>query len=192
MNTYEKILAAALQVLEEEGGAKFSTRAVCTIAQVSAPTLYHHFGNADGLLSAAIMEAFQQLLQRKSAAVLSSHPQEALRQGWDNFVGFAATRPRLYSAMMGRLLEGAQIEAATRAYQLLVHNVQAIADEDQLAVPLETAAGLIWASANAASLLHVTAETRKTPPPEPSVVHLIRESAMQLILKSDDEKEGLR
>ncbi|OMF42955.1 TetR family transcriptional regulator, partial [Paenibacillus rhizosphaerae] len=55
MNTYDKILAAALKVLEEEGGAQFSTRAVTAIAQVTAPTLYHHFGSADGLLSAAIV-----------------------------------------------------------------------------------------------------------------------------------------
>lgn len=192
MNTYDKILAAALHVLEEEGGAHFSTRAVCTIAQVTAPTLYHHFGNADGLLSAAIMEAFQQLLRRKSAAVVSNDPQEALQQGWDDFVGFAATRPRLYAAMMGRLLEGSQIAAAAQAYELLVRNVQAIAANNQLAVPSDTAVDLIWASANAASLLHVTADMRKAPPPQPSVINLIRKSTMQLILNTDDEEDGLR
>lgn len=36
-------LAAALNVLEEEGEAPFLTRAVCAIANVSAPTLYHHY-----------------------------------------------------------------------------------------------------------------------------------------------------
>ncbi len=183
MNTHDKILAAALRVLEVEGGAQFSTRAVCAIAEVTAPTLYHHFGNADGLLSAAIAEAFRQFLESKNAAVVSTVPETALRQGWDDYVHFASTRPRLYAAMMGRLLEGAQIDAADQAYQKLVQNIQVIAAKGQLAVSAEAAADMVWASANAASLLHVTAQNRKTSPPQPSVIELIREGALQIILK---------
>ena len=65
MNTHDALLNAALQVLEEEGEAQFTTRSVCAIAKVTAPTLYHHFGSADGLLSAAIKEAFAQFLRVK-------------------------------------------------------------------------------------------------------------------------------
>ncbi|MNW53616.1 TetR/AcrR family transcriptional regulator [Paenibacillus polymyxa] len=182
MNTYDKILAAALKVLEEEGGAKFSTRAVTAIAQVTAPTLYHHFGNADGLLSAAIVEAFKQLFESKIAAVESTIPEMALRQGWDDYVRFAAARPRIYAAMMGRLLEGAHIEAADHSYQALVQNIQGVAAEGKLAVSAQAAADLVWASANTASWLYVTAQIRKVPPPQPDVVDLIRESVMQIIL----------
>lgn len=71
MDTRETLLTAALKVLEEEGEAQFSTRAVCAIANVTAPTLYHHFGKADGLLGAAIAEAFRQFLESKKAAATS-------------------------------------------------------------------------------------------------------------------------
>lgn len=191
MNTYDKILAAALKVLEEEGGAQFSTRAVTTIAQVSAPTLYHHFGNADGLLSAAIVEAFKQLFESKIAAVESTIPETSVRQGWNDYVRFAAARPRIYAAMMGRLLEGAHIEAADQSYQALVQNIQRVSDEGQLAVPTQTAVDLVWASANTASWLYVTARNRKAPPPQPDVIDLIRESVMQIIMsrKPDSEPE---
>ncbi|MDG0811155.1 TetR/AcrR family transcriptional regulator [Cohnella rhizosphaerae] len=182
MNTYDKILAAALKVLEEEGGAQFSTRAVTAIAQVTAPTLYHHFGNADGLLSAAIVEAFKQLLASKIAAAETTNPEMALRQGWDDYVRFAAARPRIYAAMMGRLLEGAHIEAADQSHQALVHNVQRVAAEGKLAVPAQAAADLVWASANTAAWLYVTAQSRKAPPPERDVIDRIRESVMQIIL----------
>ncbi|WP_342569981.1 TetR/AcrR family transcriptional regulator [Paenibacillus sp. FSL R5-0749] len=182
MSTYDKILAAALKVLEEEGGAQFSTRAVTSIAQVTAPTLYHHFGNADGLLSAAIVEAFKQLFESKIAAVESPIPEMALRQGWDDYVRFAAARPRIYAAMMGRLLEGAHIEAADQSHQALVQNVQRVAAAGKLAVSAETAADLVWASANTASWLYVTSQIRKVPPPQPDVVDPIRESVMQIIL----------
>ena len=93
MNTRETLLAAALTVLEEGGEAQFSTRAVCAVAKVTAPTLYYHYGSADGLLSAAMTEAFAQFLRSKRAAIQSEDPETALREGWDDYVRFAAARP---------------------------------------------------------------------------------------------------
>ena len=115
MDTRTALLAAALKVLEEAGEAQFSTRSVCAIANVTAPTLYHHYGSADGLLSAAIAEAFAQFLESKRAAVQSADPVIALREGWDDYVRFAAARPRLYVAMISRVLGGATIPAAEQA-----------------------------------------------------------------------------
>src|SRR5271155_3957675 len=111
MDTHDSLLAAALKVLEEDGEARFSTRNVCALANVTAPTFYYHYGSADNLLSAAIAEAFRQFLESKKAAVKSPDPATAVRQGWDDYVNFAATRPRLYSAMLGRILKGAHVPA---------------------------------------------------------------------------------
>jgi AcrR family transcriptional regulator len=183
METREALVAAALKVLEEAGEARFSTRAVCAIANVTAPTLYHHFGNADGLLSAAVGEAFNQFLASKLAAQKSPDPVMALRQGWDDYVRFAAARPRLYVAMMSRFLQGAQIPAASQATGLLLERLRAIAAEGRLAVKVETAADHVWAAVNAASLLHVTAAQRGAAPPDPSVIADLRERTMQSILK---------
>src|SRR5215468_7240085 len=119
MDTRAALLTAALKVLEEEGEAQFSTRAVCALANVTAPTLYHHYGCADGLLSAVMAEAFSQFLDSKKA-VKSTEPVTALREGWDDYVRFAAARPRLYAAMMSRVLQGAQIPAAHEAFTLLI------------------------------------------------------------------------
>src|ERR1700722_18681655 len=182
MDTRETLVAAALQVLEQDGGAQFSTRAVCAIANVTAPTLYHHFGNADGLLSAAIAEAFAQFLDSKKAATQSPDPETALRQGWDDYVRFAAARPRLYATMMGRVLNGGHIPAAERGFAQLMDRIAAIATEGRLAVAAETAADLAWASANGASLLHVTARLRKAAKPHPAVINGLRDQAMQVIL----------
>ena len=165
MDTRAALLAAALKVLEEEGETQFSTRSVCAIANVTAPTLYHHYGSADGLLSAAIAEAFAQFLESKRAAVQSADPVIALREGWDDYVRFAAARPRLYAAMLSRFLDGATIPAAEQAFALLIERIAAIASKGRLALTVEAAADLMWASANAASLLHVTAQLRKAPPP---------------------------
>jgi AcrR family transcriptional regulator len=182
MDTRDTLLAAALKVLEEEGEPQFSTRAVCAIANVTAPTLYYHFGNADGLLSAAIAEAFKQFLDSKKAAVTSSDPETALRQGWDDYVRFAAARPRLYAAMMTRVLKGGTIPAAEQAAALLAARIRAIAAEGRLALTAEAAADLTWAMANAAALLFVTAQVRTTARPDPAVIDALRERTMQTIL----------
>jgi AcrR family transcriptional regulator len=184
MDTHDTLLNAALKVLEEEGEAKFSTRSVCAIAKVTAPTLYHHFGSADGLLSAAIAEAFAQFLESKRTAVQSADPVMALCEGWDDYVRFAAARPRLYAAMMSRILDGAEIPAAEQAFALLIQRIAAIAAEGRLAPTVEVAADLMWASANAASLLHVTARLRKVEPPTSAVLEQIRDGAMRSILNS--------
>lgn len=181
MSTRETLLSAALKVLEEGGEAQFSTRAVCAMAKVTAPTLYHHYGSADGLLSAAMTEAFAQFLQSKQAAIQSDDPETALRQGWDDYVHFAAARPRLYAAMIGRVLQGARIPAAEQAFALLIRHIQAVAGEGRLAVPAQAAADLMWSSVNAASLLHVTARLRDAQPPAPAVVASIREHALQAV-----------
>jgi AcrR family transcriptional regulator len=182
MDTHEILLHAALTVLEEDGEAQFSTRRICAIANVTAPTLYHHYGSADGLLSAAIAEAFAQFLESKKAAIRSTDPVTALREGWDDYVRFAAARPRLYAIMMRRVLDGAGIPAAEQAFALLIERLTAIGAVGRLSPPVQAAADLMWASANAASLLYVTARLRKTPPPSPAVLERIREDAVRSIL----------
>ncbi|MGE0969914.1 TetR/AcrR family transcriptional regulator [Klebsiella sp. WOUb02] len=187
MKTRDILLNAALNVLETEGEAHFSTRSVCALANVTAPTLYHHYGSADGLLSAAIAEAFSQFLESKRSAVHSTDPVIALRDGWDDYVRFAAARPRLYAAMMSRVLDGAEIPAATQAFAHLIERIEAIAARGQLRRSVEAAADLMWASAHAASFLYVTAQLRKVAAPTPDVLEQIRDSAMQSILNPESK-----
>jgi AcrR family transcriptional regulator len=192
MSTRDTILAAALKVLEESGSGQFSTRAVCAIASVTAPTLYHHFGSADGLLSAAMAHAFQEILNSKHAAVQSTDPEMALREGWNDYVRFAAERPKLYSAMIGRLLDGAHIEAADQGNAALKSMVEAVAAEGRLAVSVEAASDLVWASANAVSLLYATAHTRKAPKPDAKVIEGMREAAIQVLLVPKTQHQASR
>jgi AcrR family transcriptional regulator len=185
------LLNAALTVLADDGEEQFSTRAVCAIANVTAPTLYHHYGSANGLLSAAIAEAFKQFLEIKRAALQSTDPIGVLREGWNDYVRFAAARPRLYAAMMSRFLDGGDISAANQAWELLIERVAAIAALGRLAPTVAEAADLLWASANAASLLFVTARLRGTMTPTPEALKQIREGAMRSILKSETEGPSL-
>lgn len=190
MDTRTILVAAALKVLEEQGEMAFSTRAVLAIANVSAPTLYHHFGNADGLLSAAITEAFSQFLASKRVAKRSTDPIAALVEGWDDYVRFAAGRPRLYAAMLSRVLQGAEIQAAQQSFTVLLDQLTAIEATGRLSVPVQVAADRMWASANAASLLHVTAQMRNAPPPSKIALIDLRNSALAAVISPIDDEDS--
>jgi AcrR family transcriptional regulator len=182
MSTRETLIAAALTILEREGSAQFSTRAVCLIAKVTAPTLYHHFGNADGLLSAAVEEAFRQFLAAKVTAAAATDPETALRDGWDDYVRFAADRPLIYAAMMARLFQGAEIPAARQSFAIVAEQISALEAAGRLRLPPEEAAQLAWASVNSAAMLHVTAALHVSDylgAPEPSVIEFLRERALR-------------
>ncbi|WP_104163575.1 TetR/AcrR family transcriptional regulator [Cryobacterium sp. N22] len=182
MSTRETLIEAALTVLEREGSAQFSTRAVCAIANVTAPTLYHHFGNADGLLSAAVEEAFRQFLAAKLAAPAATDPETALRDGWDDYVRFAADRPLIYAAMMARLFQGVEILAARQAFAIVAEQIAALETAGRLRLPSEVAVQLAWASVNAAAMLHVTAALHVSDyltAPEPGLIEMLRERALR-------------
>jgi len=186
MGTREKILRAAFRLLERTGEAQFSTRAVCTAAKITAPTLYHHFGSADGLLSAMVAEGFRQLLESKKVAERSSDAEAALRAGWDNYVGFAAERPRLYAAMLARFLQGANISATDEAFALLGRQIAALESEGRLAIAAPEAASVMWAAANAAALLYVAAPLAAATHllvPAPEIIEGLRDQAMARICK---------
>ena len=75
------------------------------------------------------------------------------------------------------------------APSLLILRIAAIVAEGRLAPTVEAPADLMWASANAASLLHITSPLRKTAPPTSAALEQIRENAVRSILKSET-KDG--
>jgi AcrR family transcriptional regulator len=177
MDTRESLLAHALALLERDGIAAFSTRNVCNLAQVTAPTLYHHFGSADGLLSAAVTRGFEEFLARKTARNPRDDAAADLLDGWDDYVAFARERPRLYAAMTARLLSGADIPAATEARQHLIAKLEALEAAHSLALPVAAAAEILWSTAHAASLLHVAG----TGPPDAAAIQALRRTAASVL-----------
>lgn len=187
VDTKAKLIAAAFKLIELEGDAHFATRAVCEIAQVKAPTLYHHFGSIDGLLNAVIGEAFEQFLAAKRAVSATADPVQALVEGWNIYVEFASERPRLYAAMMARFLSGADLPAAREGQEMLRDRVAKIEAAGLLAVPPEAAVKVVWSSVNAAALLFLAAKMQPSlamEKPDATILARIRDSALQAIYKS--------
>jgi AcrR family transcriptional regulator len=86
MTVRTRILEAAADLLAQSADADASTRAVCDAAGVTAPTLYHHFGDKEGLLTAMVDFGWAQFLEAKREVAVVVHEQVAddIRGGWDN------------------------------------------------------------------------------------------------------------
>src|ERR1700752_901328 len=101
MTVRTRILKAASELLARPTDADISTRAVCKAAGVTAPTLYHHFGDKEGLLAAVVDFGWAAFLEskRSTAAVVHEHVSDDIRAGWDNPLAFARENPNLYKLM---------------------------------------------------------------------------------------------
>lgn len=99
MTTHEAIIAATADLLAAGGIEAVSTRAVCEAAGVSAPTLYYHFGDKEGLLEAVVADGFARYLAQKEAEQRSDDPVANLKRGWDAHVAFGVANAAVYALM---------------------------------------------------------------------------------------------
>jgi AcrR family transcriptional regulator len=98
-DTRQALIDAAADVIARRGVEAAATREIYALAGVKAPTLYHHFGDKQGLLDAVVTDAFERYLAAKRALPPSGDAAGAIRQGWDLHVSFALGNPALYRLM---------------------------------------------------------------------------------------------
>jgi AcrR family transcriptional regulator len=99
ITTREHLLVTGSALLAEVGTAAFTTRLVCERAGVTAPTLYHHFGDKDGLLRAIAEHELQAFFLRKQRTASRDAPRMAVRRGWDDWIAFARANPAIVSVL---------------------------------------------------------------------------------------------
>ncbi|QFG26834.1 TetR/AcrR family transcriptional regulator [Actinomadura sp. WMMB 499] len=155
MEARDRILRAAARLLAESGGEPVSTRAICGAAGVGAPTLYHHFGDKQGLLDAVAAHGFEQYLTSKRAQPHTGDPIEDLRRGWELHVEFGLSNPELYTLMYGT---SRRPPAAAEAHEILLGLVGAIARAGRLRVPVEAAARMMHAAGTGVVLALIAGE----------------------------------
>lgn len=164
MTTEEKILNAAADLMEREGVEGMTTRAVCQAAGVTAPTLYHHFGDKDGMLRAVVLRGVAQYMARKRASRTTTDALADLRRGWDDWLGLAKAQPRLLRLMIETTL--ADPSALQDAIVILRGIVERLHAEGRLLTDVETAVRTIRAASNGTLTLFMqgtpAADVRRT------------------------------
>lgn len=131
------LIGEGLALLEEQGLAGLSLRAIAARAGVSHAAPKNHFGNLRGLLTAMAAEGFR----RHSAAMRTGLPRRAGRSArqmaaLSGYVRFAEAHPHLF----GLMFSGADID---------FHDAElGVASADSYAVLRNIAAGLDWDKAD--------------------------------------------
>lgn len=144
--TRERLLAAAAELLTESPDV--STRAICERAGVQAPTLYHYFGNKQGLLAAVVEDRFA----KHMGDVPGGDPVATLRESWHHHVRFGLENPNYY-ALTSTLMPVAE--------RLLTDQLNEIARQGRLRTAPEIAAKQLTA-ANVGATLSLLAGNEDT------------------------------
>ncbi|MER6442365.1 TetR/AcrR family transcriptional regulator [Streptomyces sp. NPDC001185] len=174
----ERIIAAALQLLNEQGREAVSTRSVSTAAGVQAPTIYRLFGDKQGLLDAVAARGFAAHIPAKLAMDSEADPVDYLRTGWDVNVSFALESPALYALVYGEPRPGARIEAVETAGKILADAIHQIAAAGRLRVSEALATMMVHASGRGVALELLS---RKESERDPNLVHIAREAVIAAI-----------
>jgi AcrR family transcriptional regulator len=153
MTVRARILEATAGLLAESADADASTRAICDAAGVTAPTLYHHFGDKEGLLAAVVDFGWATFLETKRAVaeVIHDHVADDVRAGWDNHLEYARQNPSFYQLMWSPAVASSS-RAAGEAYQMLYDRLALSASRGQLTMSAETAARMVLAATTGAAL----------------------------------------
>jgi|SRR5215217_7039978 len=97
----QRLLDAALRLLEAEGPQALQARRVTAEIGVSTMAVYTHFGGMPGLVDAIVREGLTRFAAHVRARPPVAEPLADLFAGGLAFGEFALTNPRLYSLMFG-------------------------------------------------------------------------------------------
>ena len=151
-STRNRIIAAAVALLNGGGREAVSTRAVCAAAGVQPPAIYRHFGDKQGLLDAVAIHGLTAYQRGKMDRRPEVDPVEDLRSGWDEHVAFGLANPALYALMYGDPRPGAATPAADAAAAILAEKIHRIAEAGRLRIGEERAAQLVHAAGSGVTL----------------------------------------
>jgi AcrR family transcriptional regulator len=174
-------LRAAIELLEEDGTAGLSLRAVARRAGVSPTAPYRHYADRDALLSAVAAEGYRDL----ATALISAHPSPStpddLAAVAVAYVRFALDHPAMFRAMFVEPCDPNGNERAGAAAAIaeylsgLVQNAFRGADP----AALSTA---VWAFVHGLAFLHLDGKLDSSTPD--LVVTQVRTAVLSLLSAS--------
>src|SRR5246500_777786 len=147
-------LRAAQELLEEDGAAGLSVRAVARRAGVSPGAPYRHYADRDALVSAVAAEGYRELAGHLAAAHPAPSTPDDLAAVAVAYVQFALQRPALFRAMFSEPCDRDSSErvAATAA---ISEYVGAIVRQSFPGADEEALSTAVWALVHGLAFLHL-------------------------------------
>jgi AcrR family transcriptional regulator len=172
--TRETILAVAETLLAAGGEQALSIRELCARAGVTAPTVYHHFGDKAALVARVIDGCFAEFDRAAASVGAPADPVEALRSAFDRYVEYGRTHPSHYRILFSRR-QAQPSAAAVSSYDRLVQRVRAVAVAGRLRCAVDDAAAAFWAAVHGVTSLLIAGFA---PPLGPAAVVTVRDAML--------------
>lgn len=186
MTLRTRIVEAAARLLQQDGPAAVTTRAVAQAAGVQAPAIYRLFGDKDGLLDAVAEQALARYVTDKSLDGTTDDPVADLRTAWDRHIAFGLANPALY-ALVSDPQRAARSPVAEAGLDVLRARVHRIAAVGRLRVPERQAVELIHAAGTGAVLTLSATDPEHRDPQLPALLH---DAVMRLVLTDAPSPAG--
>ncbi len=140
------ILEATEALLLEAGYEAFSMRRLAERCGYTAPTIYHHFGDKNGLIDALLEERFRQMVAVIREVPEQSDPAETLRDMFHAYARFGLENPTFYRLLaMARPNHEEPPASAEQARALIEGPMTALARSGRLATrDIELAMQTVW------------------------------------------------
>ena len=186
--TRRSILDAAEHLLARGGEAGLSIRQLCARAGVTAPTVYHHFGDKNALVDRVVDDcftAFDATLARRPAP---RDPVEALRWAFDRYVEYGMRHPTHYRLMFQPRTRARATPAGVASYDRLRRLVATIDAAGRLGPPVEEATRACWCVAHGVTSLLVGGYMKPTDP----AIALLRDAVIARLVPSTPAGRRLR
>lgn len=142
------ILDATEALMVESGSSDFSIRKLAGRCGYTAPTIYHYFGDKEGVVAALLEERFTRLLDSVREEEMGPDAVDNLRRMVQSFTEFGEQNPTFYRLVVAGRSDGADRTppAAEAARALLEEPWLELAREGRLHCPdARTAAQALWA-----------------------------------------------
>lgn len=150
------ILQAAEALLLREGAQAVSIRRVAERSGYTAPTLYHHFGDKNGLIDAALEERFREVHAVMAAIPRGRDAARYLRDMAQAFIHFALANPDHYRLLSTKRRQMTAVPSAEASRGLVKDALAELLREGTLATPdPETAFQILWAMLHGLISLHL-------------------------------------
>jgi AcrR family transcriptional regulator len=142
-----RVIADATEaLLLEEGFERFSMRRLAERCGYTAPTIYRHFGDKQGLLDTVVEERFQLVLERIRRVQRRPDPADTVRAILGELIRFGIENPTHYRLLsMARAPAAEPPESAQKAQQELEAQLAELASQGRLALEDPgQAASFLW------------------------------------------------
>ncbi|MFD4599131.1 TetR/AcrR family transcriptional regulator [Streptomyces sp. NPDC058464] len=176
-DTRQRVIDAAIGLLEREGRDAVTTRAVAVAAGLQAPAIYRLFGDKEGLLEAVAEHGFAAFLASKRVVPDPEDPIQDLRDSWDLAVRFGLENPALYALMYGDVSRS-DSPAFRTGLEILKGRVRRLAVGGRLRVGEALAADVIHATARGAVLTWLSMPAAER---DPALLTTLREAMVTAV-----------